>query len=94
MPSAILPRIQWVGAHTTNQILPIDIRDADGEQVTAFTVAVVLHDAGEPASGAYSAAQNDGDLWGPRINGLTRGLYLAYPKVGTEVLGPVPFKLT
>ena len=82
----------WTRPHVTNEVMPLDIQGPDGA-VTDYDVAITEHDEPPPTSG-YTPAETDGDITGPRINGLDAGMYLAYPKIGTRVLNPVPFYLT
>lgn len=86
----------WTRPHTTDEVMPVDVTGPDGS-ITVFTVAVTGVLDPQPSPGAFSAAEADGEIRGPRV-GITRnqvaGTYLAWPKVGQRVLPPVPFVLT
>ena len=82
----------WVKPYTTNAILPLDV-EADGIDLTSYTVAIVAAGAAAPTTG-YAAIEISGSINGPRVTGLAPGLWDAYVKVGTEVQLPVRFRLT
>lgn len=94
MAESVMPRVSWVASHTTDQVLPINILDANAAAVTNFEVAVVAHNAPDPEDGDYTAAVEDDGRVGPRIVGLPRGLYVAHARAGGEWVTRVPFKLT
>ena len=79
---------------TTNEVVDLDVTGPSGE-VTAYKVLVQAAGLPAPAISAITAdAEQDGTLWGPRINGLPAGLYEAWAKIGTRVRGPIRFRLT
>lgn len=93
---ASIPWPMWCRPHTTDEVMPMDVIGPEGP-ISVFTVAVTAVGADEPGSGAYTAAETDGVIRGPRVGtsrSQTAGTYWAWAKVNGRVLPPIPFVLT
>lgn len=79
---------------TTNEVIDLDVTGPDGE-ITGYQVVIVPAGAPAPTAAQITvSAENDGTIWGPRVNGLAAGLWDAYAKIGTRIRGPIRFRLT